>query len=85
MNAVTMEISGSHIPAIKEQVNKLQPVLSATQVGVHLRVLLDTTLPQPEQWLTEQLSSFGDTLIKSTEPNIEDVFVMATRDNESVG
>jgi hypothetical protein len=54
-------------------------VLSATQVGVNLRVLLEKALPQPEQWLARQLSGFSNTSITPAEPNIEDVFVMATR------
>ena len=84
VNGITMEIGGPHIPAIKEEVDRLGPVLSATQVGMHLRVLLENDLPQPEQWLTEQLSQFADTSIRPAEANIEDVFVMATRDSSTL-
>jgi len=79
LDAVTMEISGPHIQGIKARVDALDAVLSATQVGVHLRVLLEKALPQPAQWLARQLSEFSNTAITAAEPNIEDVFVMATR------
>jgi len=82
MKAVTMEINSPHIPAIKGQLNALRQVFSATQVGVNLRVLLDQQLPQPEQWLISQLVRFPETFVTPATPNIEDVFVMATRNNE---
>ncbi len=83
LNAVTMEISGPHIPAIKERLKGLIPVLSATQVGMNLRVLLDQLITEPDQWLGNQLAQFPETAVTPATPNIEDVFVMATRNNKS--
>ncbi len=84
LEAATVEISGPHIPAIKERIDELPPVLSATQVGLNLRVLVDKALPLPEQWLAGQLARFADTAITPAEPSIEDVFVMATRNKKTM-
>ena len=83
IDAIAMEISGSHIPEIKTHLAGQEPVLSATQVGLDLRVLLDKSLPDPERYLQEQLSRFADTAIKPVAPTIEDVFVIATREKNT--
>jgi len=84
LDASTLEIRGPHIEAIRQRLDELPSVLSATQVGMNLRVLVDRSQPEPGRWLTGQLEAFTDTAVLPSEPNIEDVFVMATRSGQAV-
>lgn len=84
LDASTLEIRGPHIEAIRQRLDELPEVLSATQVGLNLRVLVDPTRPDPGPWLAGQLEAYPDTEVLPAEPNIEDVFVMATRSSHAV-
>ncbi len=75
-----MEIGGQNLPEVKRRINSLAPVISTTQIGMTLRVMLDVRLIKPSSWLEKQLSGFPNLSVKETTPSIEDVFVMATRE-----
>jgi ABC-2 type transport system ATP-binding protein len=72
-----VEVSGSELRKVKEQLICLPEVDSAAQQGLTLRVLMREGLQQPEQYLIGQLANPALTLTM-TRPSLEDVFIAAT-------
>ena len=64
---------------IKKRLHTLTPVLAVTQVGIDLRIIVSNDMPDPGEWIERQLNDFSGIEISTVAPNIEDVFVMATR------
>jgi hypothetical protein len=55
-------------------------VLSATQLGDRLHVLLARNLTDPERWVRQRLREHGLSAdIEHATPNLEDVFVATTQ------
>jgi ABC-2 type transport system ATP-binding protein len=73
-----VEVSGSELRKVKEQLIGLPEVDSAAQQGLTLRVLMHEGLQQPEQYLIGHLANPALTLTM-TRPSLEDVFIAATR------
>lgn len=77
--AAIIEVKSPKLAQVKAQLHSLTPVISVTQVGMLLRVMVDPQLASPLEWLNKELTSFVDVEIRASNPSIEDVFVMATR------
>ncbi len=77
--AAIVEVKSPRPAQIKSHLHSLTPVISVTQVGMLLRVMVDPQLASPLEWLSKELASFVDVEIRTSSPSIEDVFVMATR------
>lgn len=75
MPANVLEISGTELRQLKQNLIAQTEVVSAAQVGNRLRVLVSKQIPQPEQliakWLTNQS-------VEVVRPSLEDVFVACT-------
>jgi len=79
LGASIVEVSGSGLSTMKNCLSPLKSVISTTQVGVVLRVMLEPDLLEPLAWVERKLRSFESIEIHQSQPSIEDVFVMATR------
>ncbi len=80
LDAVVIEIETAEPARARPLIAALEGVLSVTQLGIRLRVLLDPRLSEPEQRLRETLQQHGQTgTTLLTRPSLEDVFVAATQ------
>jgi ABC-2 type transport system ATP-binding protein len=79
LGAAIIEVSGPDLSTMKSCLGPLKPVISTTRVGVVLRVMLEPDLLEPLGWVQRKLRSFDGVEIRQSQPSIEDVFVMATR------
>lgn len=80
LDAIVIEIETPEPARAKPVIAALEGVLSVTQLGIRLRVLLDPSLTEPEQRLHDVLRQHEQacaTLL--TRPSLEDVFVAATQ------
>ena len=77
MNATVVEISGSDLRNLKTRLIEKQEIISASQHGVRLRVLVDKKISSPLQWLNQQQGLKEDCL-KIVRPSLEDVFITST-------
>lgn len=81
LGAAIIEVSGPGLSTMKNCLEPLRPVISTTQVGVVLRVMVEPDLQDSLGWIQGQLSQFVGVHIRQSQPSIEDIFVMATRNN----
>ena len=80
LDAVVIEVETADPARARPWVAALDGVLSVTQLGVRLRVLLDPQLAEPAQRLRDALQQQGLTSTTAhTRPSLEDVFVAATQ------
>jgi ABC-2 type transport system ATP-binding protein len=80
LDAMVVEIETADPARARPLIAAMEGVLSVTQLGVRLRVLVDPHLSEPEQRLRDALQQqglVGTTLL--TRPSLEDVFVAATQ------
>ncbi len=84
LGAKIVEISGPGFSTIKKSLGLLKPVISTTQVGLVLRVMVESDLQDSVSWLKGQLPQLADIAIRRVQPSIEDVFVMATRNSKKM-
>ncbi len=77
MGARVVEVSGTDLRALKQQLIRDPAVLSAAQIGSRLRVLVRSDLADPLGWLASRVA--GRTL-DEVRPSLEDVFVTCTGD-----
>jgi ABC-2 type transport system ATP-binding protein len=83
IKAKVVEVQGQSLRAAKHTLDRLTEIQSVAQIGSRLRVLVDVTVNDPIA-LVSQSADFGaDTTFELVTPNLEDVFVMATRDSET--
>ena len=80
INANVVEVDGTDLRTIKNNLIALQPVYSAAQLGTRLRVLIDKSIEDPIEWLRQQLcfSHSINRQIDKVRPSLEDVFVRFT-------
>ena len=79
MSANVVEISGSNLRQLKQQLLKTKDVISVAQQGIRLRVLVDKGRTDPLTWLrTECPAPLNDYQLAVVRPSLEDVFVMST-------
>ena len=80
LDAVVIEVETADPARARPWVAAQDGVLSVTQLGVRLRVLLDPQLAEPAQRLRDALQQQGLTSTTAhTRPSLEDVFVAATQ------
>lgn len=79
IDATVVEIEAPDSTAVRALLTGLEGVLSVTQLGVRLRVMLDPHLPDPVGLVRAKLHIHNqDSEIVVTHPSLEDVFVAAT-------
>jgi len=80
LDATVIEVETADPARSRPLIAALDGVLSVTQLGVRLRVLVDPRLPGPEQRLRDALQGHGQTATTlRARPSLEDVFVAATQ------
>ncbi len=83
--AQMIEVRGPDLPQIKSTLLGFKQVISITQIGISLRVMLDEQVADARQWLSAKLVGFPDLFVETALPTIEDVFVMATKEGNNKG
>ncbi|MCV6822980.1 MULTISPECIES: ATP-binding cassette domain-containing protein [Halocynthiibacter] len=83
LQADVVEIEGPELRTVKHQLDGKPKVLSTAQIGSRLRVLVDKSEPQPVEMLRALLNTFSDLTLTQQRPNLEDVFVSATREQKA--
>jgi ABC-2 type transport system ATP-binding protein len=80
MDAAVVEVQTPDPQRARIALVDLGEILSVTQLGVRLRVLVSSAIEDPLALVRSALASKGiETSSQLTEPSLEDVFVMATR------
>ncbi|MEI6894883.1 MAG: ABC transporter ATP-binding protein [Colwellia sp.] len=78
MAAQIVEIGATNLRHIKDKLIKLPQVISAAQLGSHLRVLVNKTESQPLALLQQQSCLQPSDTLAIVRPSLEDVFVSCT-------
>jgi ABC-2 type transport system ATP-binding protein len=79
MAANVVEIGGSNLRQLKQQLLLTPQVLSVAQQGIRLRVLVSKTQADPVAWLRAECPASLETYqLAVVRPSLEDVFVMST-------
>lgn len=80
IDASVVKVEGDAVSDLRQDLSKLENIISVTQLGMHLRVLVNKKVSQPEQYIQQQLLHKNKSIIISqVEASLEDVFVMATQ------
>ena len=82
MNTHVIEILADNLREVKKRVLLMPEVRSAAQQGLRLRVLVNKTVSNPQQWLSDHLNECPITC-ELVRPSLEDVFVTVTGNNGS--
>ncbi len=82
LQADIVEVEGPDLRKVKHDLDGKPKVLSTAQVGSRLRVLVDKSEPEPVDMLRSRLGAFPNLSLTPQRPNLEDVFVSATRGPE---
>lgn len=83
MGVTPIEIECPNLRTLKAQLLANPDIKSAAQLGLRLRVLIDKSIANPEQWLEQFMPANSNAILKTVRPNLEDVFVMATGSEQS--
>ena len=79
LGAQVVEISGDNLRQLKQQLIAHNDIVSASQQGTHLRVLIKESIEQPQQWLQQEFASaMQGRNVNIIRPSLEDVFVHCT-------
>ena len=78
--ATVIEIESEHIRAVRKSLIQLEAVIDVAQIGQRLHALVQPAVSAPLDYLTDGLSSHIPAVMNIVKPNLEDVFVMATRE-----
>lgn len=77
--AAVVEVEGTRLRDAKHRLEELPQVQSVAQIGTRLRVLVDQEVGDPVSMVASKLGPENGMTIELSKPNLEDVFVMATR------
>lgn len=77
---VEVEAKGNDLRKIGRELAKGPDVVSVAQIGARLRVLVAYGVGDPEERVADLLSPFPGAESRAIAPNLEDVFVLATRE-----
>ena len=81
IDATVIEVETEASQAARRALAKQHGVLSVTQLGVRLRVLVSRTTPEPLDRVRSALAAASvEASVELTRASLEDVFVMATQD-----
>ncbi|SLN72632.1 putative ABC transporter ATP-binding protein YbhF [Roseovarius albus] len=83
LNATVVEVEGAGLRRVKHQLDGQDDVLSTAQVGARLRVLVKKSESDPVAMLKALLQDYPDISLTVQRPNLEDVFVSATKGDPS--
>ncbi|WP_372571611.1 ABC transporter ATP-binding protein [Ruegeria jejuensis] len=83
LNAVVVEVEGDGLRQVKRALDGTGKTLSTAQVGARLRVLVEISETDPVAMLHSVLQGFPDLSLSVQRPNLEDVFVSATKGTSS--
>ncbi|MEH6470842.1 MAG: ABC transporter ATP-binding protein [Halopseudomonas sp.] len=78
MGANVVEVAGTELRQLKQQVIASPEVLSAAQHGTRLRVLITDRIDDPIGWLLQQYPQLEPQQLHPVRPSLEDVFVSST-------
>ena len=81
MPANVIELSTDNLRQLKQQLIILPEIVSASQLGAHLRVLVNKTIADPMEFLTNTNIMPSKTEMRIVRPSLEDVFVLSTGHN----
>lgn len=73
------EVTGTDLREIKRRLEGLPDVISASQIGTRLRVMLGADIDDPVAYLRTNGALEADHEVSETRPNLEDVFIFTTR------
>ncbi len=76
--AKVVEIQANDLRHIKDNLTQLPQVISAAQLGTHLRVLINETVAQPIDFLQQQPCLTNKDKLTLVRASLEDVFVTCT-------
>ncbi|MEM7462039.1 MAG: ABC transporter ATP-binding protein [Pseudomonadota bacterium] len=79
LGAAVLQIDGTNLRQLREDLIKLPEVVSAAQIGSRLRVLVSQDVADPESWFSKLTIKHGATHAEIVRANLEDVFVIKTR------
>ncbi len=79
MGVQVLEVRCSNLRMLKNTLLSHPGIRSAAQLGVRLRVLVETEIVNPEFWLRSTFPELSTAEINLTRPSLEDVFVVATK------
>lgn len=80
LGVVVLEVEAPGLRDARRRLTGAAGVLSAAQIGARLRVLVAGDLPDPAGHLRRLAALGPEAVVAATRPNLEDVFVFATRD-----
>ncbi|HEA15924.1 MAG: ABC transporter ATP-binding protein [Pseudoalteromonas prydzensis] len=78
MHAHVVEIAGAQTRALKQQLATVSEVISATQLGAQLRVLVSKQVSDPLDFIKATSFAEKDWQLSLVRPSLEDVFVTCT-------
>jgi len=78
MPANVIEVSTDNLRQLKQQLVALPEVVSASQLGAHLRVLVNKSIADPMTFLKQSHIMPSNTAMHLVRASLEDVFVLST-------
>ncbi len=78
MGAHVVEVSSLNLRQLKRQLVNLPDVITASQLGARLRVLVKKSIPDPLAFLSSQSGIEIEDTLSLVRPSLEDVFVTCT-------
>jgi ABC-2 type transport system ATP-binding protein len=76
--ANVIEVSTNNLRQLKQQLIALPEIVSASQLGAHLRILVNKTILDPTGFLTNSKIIPSHTEMRIVRASLEDVFVLST-------
>ncbi|WP_434355214.1 ABC transporter ATP-binding protein [Parasalinivibrio latis] len=76
MGANVIEIEATDLRTLKKNLLDQPGILSAAQLGIRLRVLVDKAVSDPVSWIQQLV--YNGVRVESVRPSLEDVFVTCT-------
>ncbi len=80
IEAHVVEISSPELRLLKQKLLNLSDVITASQLGARLRVLVKNTISDPLEFLSRQNGITPEDSLTIVRPSLEDVFVTCTGD-----
>lgn len=75
-----IEVAGNDVRRLGRELSGLPEITSVAQIGTRLRVLVAESTTDPLTLLSQALKDHPDATAHPIRPNLEDVFVLATRE-----
>ena len=83
IKASVVEVEGPGLRDAKHTLDKTNDIQSVAQIGSRLRVLVDVAISDPIAFVGQSTDFAANTTFEVVKPNLEDVFVMATKDRKA--